>query len=77
MPPRTSDESSPSPVGLLIQRARQRKKLTQPQLAELVGVSTNAVAKWESGTHYPLRYAGAIEAVLDITIPAPEAEPVQ
>ena len=29
------------------------------------------VARWEAGTHFPLRYAGAIEEVLDITIPAP------
>lgn len=60
-------------VGTLIQRARQRKRLSQAQLAIALGVTRATVAKWENGTHFPLRKAGAIEDVLDIEIPAPEA----
>ena len=60
------------PIGILIQRARQRKRMTQAQMAEALGVSRDAVATWERGEHYPLRNAGAIEELLEITIPAPE-----
>lgn len=63
------------PVGILIQRARQRMRLTQPELAARLGVSRSAVANWERGVSYPLRNAGAIEEVLGITIPAAEAAP--
>lgn len=61
----------PVDVGLLIKRARERKHLTQQQLAGELGVATSSVANWERGQHFPLRKAGAIEAALDITIPAP------
>lgn len=62
-------------VGLLIKRARQRKRMTQEQLAVLLKVSRPTVTNWENGTHYPLRYAGAIEEALGITLPAqPEDE---
>jgi transcriptional regulator with XRE-family HTH domain len=60
-------------VGILIARARHRKSLTQQQLADALGVSKSTVADWERGEHFPLRYAGAIEAELDITIPARQA----
>jgi transcriptional regulator with XRE-family HTH domain len=60
------------PVGILIQRARHRKSWTQQQLADELGVSKPTVANWERGAHFPLRYAGALEALLEITIPAPE-----
>ncbi|MBQ9150843.1 MAG: helix-turn-helix domain-containing protein [Clostridia bacterium] len=36
-----------------IQALRADKRLTQEQLAELVGVSTAAVSKWECGNSYP------------------------
>lgn len=60
-------------VGILIARARQRKRMTQAQLAEALEVAESTVANWERGQHYPLRYAGAIEQLLEITIPAPAA----
>lgn len=58
-------------VGILIQRARQRKRMTQQDLADALEVSRSAVADWETGAHFPLRNAGAIEELLGITIPAP------
>jgi transcriptional regulator with XRE-family HTH domain len=62
-------------VGTLIARARQRRRLTQAQLAAELGVSESTVADWERGEHYPLKYAGLVEAALDITIP-PRGEEV-
>lgn len=59
------------PLGILIARARHRKRLTQEQMADALGVSKSSVANWERGEHFPLRYAGAIEELLEITIPAP------
>jgi transcriptional regulator with XRE-family HTH domain len=63
------------PVGILIARARQRQRMTQAQLADALGVAESTVANWERNEHYPARYAGAIEALLDITIP-PRGEAV-
>ena len=36
-------------IGKFIAQKRKSKKLTQEQLAEKLGVSTNAVSKWERG----------------------------
>ena len=36
-------------LGTRIRDARQRRGLSQEKVAELVGVSRQAVAKWESG----------------------------
>jgi transcriptional regulator with XRE-family HTH domain len=62
-------------VGTLIARARQRRRLTQAQLAAELGVSESTVADWERGAAYPLRKAGLVEEFLDITIP-PRGEEV-
>ena len=63
------------PLGAAIARARHRKRLTQGDLAQLLGVSRTTVSNWESGTHYPLRHLGAVEEVLGISLegydPAP------
>lgn len=40
-------------TGELIRQLRKEKKLTQKQLAELIGVSDKAVSKWETGRGYP------------------------
>ena len=36
-----------------LSKLRKEKNYTQEQLAELLGVSRQAVSKWESGTAYP------------------------
>lgn len=64
--------TSKTPVGVLIQRARHRKRMTQGQLAEALGVDRVTVAQWERGKQFPQRNAGLIEEVLGITIPAPD-----
>ena len=61
----------PNSAGTLIKKARQRKRMTQVQLATALGVTKSSVANWERGFHYPLRTAGAIEELLDITLPEP------
>ena len=40
-------------VGQNIRRFRKEKNLTQSELAELLGVSVQAISKWESGTSTP------------------------
>lgn len=40
-------------TGELIRQLRKEKKLTQKQLAELIGVSDKAVSKWETGKGFP------------------------
>jgi transcriptional regulator with XRE-family HTH domain len=39
--------------GEKLSKLRKEKNYTQEQLAELIGVSRQAVSKWESGTAYP------------------------
>lgn len=39
--------------GALIRRLRLGKDMTQSALAELLGVSVQAVSKWERGLGYP------------------------
>lgn len=40
-------------TGAVIKRLRESKKLTQTQLAEMIGVSSKAVSKWETGKGLP------------------------
>lgn len=61
---------SATDIGVAIRRARQRKRLTQRQLAEAVGVHVVSVRNWERGTHFPVRYRAVVEDVLDIEIQA-------
>lgn len=40
-------------IGKVIKQARLNKKITQEQLAEALGVTTQAVSKWEADCSYP------------------------
>jgi transcriptional regulator with XRE-family HTH domain len=40
-------------IGAVILQLRKEKQLTQEQLAEILGVSTTAVCKWETGSSHP------------------------
>lgn len=40
-------------IGQIIYRLRKDKGITQQQLAKIIGVSTAAISKWESGNSYP------------------------
>ena len=52
-----------------IQILRKKRSLTQEALAELVGVTRQTIAKWESGESAPdLPLAGKLAAALDVTL---------
>ncbi|MDD6155920.1 MAG: helix-turn-helix transcriptional regulator [Lachnospiraceae bacterium] len=56
-------------TGNLIKEARTKKKYTQSELGDLLGVSNKAVSRWEKGETFP--DAGILEnlaAVLDVRI---------
>ena len=40
-------------TGAVIKRLREKKNLTQTQLAKMIGVSSKAVSKWETGKGLP------------------------
>ena len=56
------------PVGLVIRRARERKRWTQRDLAKAVGVSRASVDAWENSRTYPRNRIGALEEVLGISL---------
>ena len=52
-----------------IQILGKKRSLTQEGLAELVGVTRQTIAKWESGESAPdLALAGRLAGVLDVTL---------
>lgn len=56
-------------MGYRIAAERKKQNLTQAQFAEQLGVSAQAVSKWETGAGYPdLSLIPRIATVLDITI---------
>lgn len=55
-------------IGTRIKKRRQQLHLTQVQLAERLGVNPSTVLNWEKGKHFPVRYQGAVEQVLGITL---------
>ena len=60
------------PIGRVIARARQRKRWTQTELAERVGVAESTVVAWEKGKFYPRRNIVAIVDALEISLAAYE-----
>lgn len=44
---------NPYITGAVIRKNREQQKLTQANLAEILGVSDKAVSKWETGRGYP------------------------
>lgn len=57
--------STPS-SGADFRRARERRRLSQEQLAALLGVSSKSVGRWERGEAIPKSALGAIEQVLNL-----------
>jgi transcriptional regulator with XRE-family HTH domain len=55
-------------IGTKIKRARERKRWTQKQLAEAVGVSQKTIDNWEHGHTKPRSAIGALEEVLDVSL---------
>lgn len=45
---------------------REKKRLSQKALAELIGVSRDSVVKWENGKRFPsITHIGKLEKVLE------------
>ena len=63
------------PIGTRIKKRRQILGMTQRDLAERLDVSPSTVANWETGKHFPLRYLGAVEHVLGISLDEEEDRP--
>ena len=66
-------------LGERIRQHRQRAKLTQEKLAELVGVSRQAVAKWESGQSAPstenlFKLAQIFDTTVDLLLPGEQTD---
>ena len=59
---------NPEKIGINIRKARQERKLTQGNLADLLNVSESAVSQWESGKTSPdLGIIPEVCAVLDVS----------
>ena len=61
-----------SDLGTRIRRARERKRWTQQQLADELGVSLRAVGNWERDESVPRNTIGALEELLGIDLTGPE-----
>ena len=66
-----------SDMGMRIKQARQQSGVVQESLAEQVGVSRTAIAKWESGKSVPtvwnlLRLAEVLGVSADFLLGLPE-----
>ena len=56
-------------TGAVIRRLRERKKLTQEELAEKIYVSSKAVSKWETGQGFPdISLLEPLAKALDISV---------
>ena len=60
-------------IGEQISRARRAKGMTQEDLAEQLGVSRQAISKWENGSAIPRRaYGSQLESILELQLVQPE-----
>ena len=56
-------------IGEKIKALRKRDDITQERLAEVLGVTNQAVSKWESGNSYPdIEYISPIANIFNVTI---------
>jgi len=70
------DASGRAPkIGKTIKRARERKRMSQAEAAEALGVSRSALNAWENDRAYPRSSIGAIEDLYGITLDEPEQPP--
>ena|ERR1700735_368505 len=71
----TNMATEPS-LGTKIRRARERKRLSQQDVADALGVSRSAVNQWENDRAEPRNSIGAIEALLGVNLDgSPGVEP--
>lgn len=56
-------------TGITIKRLRERKNMTQTELAEYLGISPKTVSKWETGKGLPdISLLSSIAASLDVSV---------
>lgn len=55
-------------VGIKIKSLREKKRLSQEELAQLIGVSQTTVGKWEQGKSIKHEHIKKISEVLDIPV---------
>ncbi len=67
--------SDPLTLGTQIRRARERKRLSQEELASEVGASVRAVNDWENDRRKPRNRLGALEEVLGVSLSGEPEEP--
>jgi transcriptional regulator with XRE-family HTH domain len=67
---------TPPSLGARIRRARERARLSQEELAALVGASSRAVGDWENNRRKPRNRLSVLEEVLGVSLEdTPEPEP--
>jgi len=59
-------------IGTKIKRARERRRWSQQELANRLGVNRKTVDNWENGRTQPANSIGALEEVLDIDLSGDE-----
>lgn len=64
---------APADLGLLIRRARERKRWSQQRLATEIGVGARSVGRWERGEAMPRSAIGALELALGVSLADGEA----
>jgi transcriptional regulator with XRE-family HTH domain len=60
--------AKPPKIGMRIRRARERRRMTQDQLADALGVARPTISNWEGDKSYPQNSIGALEYVLDVDL---------
>lgn len=68
--------ADPQSLGMRIRRARERARLSQPELAQAVGASVRAVGDWENDRRKPRNRLGALEEVLGVSLGSYPADDV-
>jgi len=67
--PRSKSETERRRVGLEIRTERTKRRLTQEDLAGILGVSWVTISRWERGVTYPAaKYVGTLTRVLGIRV---------
>ena len=62
-------------TGAVIRRLREKKKITQEELAEMIHVSGKAVSKWETGQGFPdISLLEPLAKALDISVKRQERQ---
>jgi transcriptional regulator with XRE-family HTH domain len=64
----TADRLVPVNLGEIIKAQRERRRLTQGELAGRVGVHPKTIYKWESGAQVPTRHLVALEDALGVQL---------